>query len=162
MNATFKIVLFALSLGAMPLLTGCGAVSSGSSDSGESQLSQSDYGDSNQDRYDDSDKTPTNNSGGGDSLPKAAPASYDVQVSWDIPTRRANGSDLQLSEIDGYNIFYYREGDSEPVSVYIDSPTKSSEILEDLEPGNYRFKVSAVDTSGLVSDYSQVLAANLQ
>ena len=90
------------------------------------------------------------------------PAQVSVEVSWDIPTQRENGADLQLSELDGYHIIYQREGSSSPASVYIDSPTQSSEIIHDLEPGDYEFKITAIDTNGLVSEYSQIVATTLQ
>ena len=90
------------------------------------------------------------------------PVQLSVEVSWDIPTQRENGADLQLSELDGYRIVYYREGSSGPGSIYVDSPTQSSEIINDLEPGDYEFKISAIDTNGLVSEYSQIVATTLQ
>lgn len=71
-----------------------------------------------------------------------------VNVSWDAPTERVDGTPLEASEIGEYRV-YYRSNGIERMA----STTSTSMDITELY-GLYVFQVTTVDTNGLESERS--------
>ncbi len=82
-------------------------------------------------------------------------------LNWIIPTQRENGSVLDVSEIDGYEILYKKVGDEINYSLMIDDASVSTYVLEDLAAGEYEFKIASYDTNGVYSDFSSPIYKSL-
>lgn len=82
-----------------------------------------------------------------------------VTLSWNAPTTRENGDPLQLSEISGYEIYYFLDSsssdDSEVAS--INNPSTVSYVTPTLTSGTYYFSIVTIDSSGLYSDLSDYI-----
>lgn len=99
-----------------------------------------------------------------DIAPSPAPdqnPSYSVLVQWDIPTTRENGSDLLLSDIAGYDIYYKKVGETELLKKSVDIATTSEATLANLSAGLYEFYITTLDTDGLRSQNSPLLSAQI-
>ena len=87
-------------------------------------------------------------------ITEAAPSMATVTLSWIMPDTRENGESLELYEIGGYEIMYKKSGDELYFSETINDSNTTDHVLEELEPGEYEFKVAAFDTDGLYSRYT--------
>jgi hypothetical protein len=83
----------------------------------------------------------------------------DVDLSWSVPTQREDGTPLPISELGGYeiavdcgngNVMY-------PVTSGVDTYT-----INDLPVGTCEFSISAFDTDGLQSAWSEVIATEIK
>jgi len=101
--------------------------------------------------------------------PDPTPAPYfSVNIDWQIPTVRADGTPLTLAELAEYAIVY----DSDPSLANLKTLTVpsfdntgqpiSALSIPDLPAGMYYFAIAAVDTNGMASNFSEVVAVNLQ
>lgn len=72
-------------------------------------------------------------------------------LSWDAPTTNADGT--ALTDLAGYKLYYGTSSGDYTVSVDVGNITGA--IINSLEPGNWCFAVTAYDTSGNESDYSE-------
>lgn len=88
---------------------------------------------------------------------------HTVQLSWTIPSTRENGSALALSELSGYEIYYYQEGTSSGAGevVPVSGGTNTSTQVTINGSGTYYFAIAARDNAGLLSNLSNYIAANL-
>ncbi len=85
-----------------------------------------------------------------------------VELSWDIPTKRQDGSALTLPEIRGYNIAMSGGGiigDGTAASggiatIYIDDANTVNHTISGLAPGTYVFAINTVDSDGLEGPWS--------
>ncbi|MBX2858362.1 MAG: hypothetical protein KTR17_06845 [Cellvibrionaceae bacterium] len=99
--------------------------------------------------------------------PSQAPAvpdrevTYTIVVEWDIPSSRENGSDLLLSDIAGYEIFYKKVDDPEFLKIDVDIATTSEVTISDLSAGRYELYITTLDSDGLRSQNSQLLSATI-
>lgn len=89
-----------------------------------------------------------------------APATYNAQLSWTIPSTRADGTPLTASELAGYEVYYTTDTGSVAAVVPIAGGSSVSTTLSSLPSGNYSFSISAIDTSGLKSALSAVATIN--
>lgn len=79
------------------------------------------------------------------------PALADTLVSWTIPTQRADGTPLPLSEIDSYDL--YVDG-----SLYIDKiPADSTSIVVTGLTGTHEITMDTLDTGGMYSALSPIV-----
>lgn len=106
-----------------------------------------------------SDSSPTNNTPSPSNTTPSNPepgTSKTLTLSWLAPSLRDNGDTLELSEIAGYEIYYFvdgsPEGDGERVR--IDDPTATQYTTPHLTLGHYYFSIATVDTSELYSELS--------
>ncbi len=74
-----------------------------------------------------------------------------ANLSWDAPTTNADGT--SLTDLAGYKVYYGTSSGDYTVSVDIGNSTGA--IISSLEPGTWCFAVTAYDTSGNESDYSE-------
>jgi hypothetical protein len=80
----------------------------------------------------------------------------DITLSWVAPTTRENGDALLFSEINGYEIYYFKDGTGEENDkvVSIKDPNTVEATITDLTVGTYYFAIATLDTAGLYSDTS--------
>ncbi len=101
---------------------------------------------------------PSNQNGGGSTPPKAS-----ATLSWNIPSARTNGDPLQLSEINGYEIYYFLEGtpSDQGEVVSINDPSTTNYTTPALDPGTYYFSIVSIDSSGLHSDLADYITITI-
>jgi len=85
-------------------------------------------------------------------------ATLTYNISWDIPEEREDGSDLDLSDIDGYIIVYGTDASNLDSSIIVEGASVNSTQIAELESGTYFFSIATVDSDGMVSQYT----ANVQ
>jgi hypothetical protein len=90
------------------------------------------------------------------------PTSYSAQLSWTIPTTRADGTALTASELAGYEIYYTDDTGSVSAVVSVSGGSTASTTVASMAPGNYSFAISAIDSAGLKSSLSSVVAVSFQ
>jgi len=77
---------------------------------------------------------------------------YELLLSWDPPTQRESGTDLALTEIKGYEIYFTpTEGDTFSREVDASNTTLALTLV----PGEYSISMRTVDTDGLYSVLSE-------
>ncbi len=86
-------------------------------------------------------------------------AQRDVQLSWSIPTQRQNGDELLLSELSGYEIAVGCGTEDTIIEVPAGVETYT---VPDLAVGSCDFSISAIDTDGLQSPWSDVISAQIK
>lgn len=69
-----------------------------------------------------------------------------VTLRWSHPTKRANGDDLRLDEIAGYNLFV--DGNK----MFL--PVVTQYVIEKVDPGIHVFQIQTIDKNNLISDLS--------
>ncbi len=77
-----------------------------------------------------------------------------VEVSWDAPSARSDGSSLPLSEIGGYEILSVNLDTQEQQRYIIESANQSRYVLSALSPGDYQLYLFAYDTDNRLSEPS--------
>jgi hypothetical protein len=82
----------------------------------------------------------------------------DATLSWDPPTTNADGT--PLDDLAGYIIYYGTSSGS--YSQNIDAGDVTTYIVADLNDGTYYFAVTAYDTSGNESEYSNEVSKTIQ
>jgi hypothetical protein len=80
-----------------------------------------------------------------------------VTLSWAAPTSDENGS--ALNDLAGYKIYYGTASMNYTQSV--DAGNFTSTVIDNLSPGTWCFTVTAYDTSGNESNFSQELCTTL-
>ncbi len=80
-----------------------------------------------------------------------------IELTWDIPQEREDGSDLPLGEINGYVIVYGTDQNNLTSQLVIEGASVTSTILEDLNTGTYYFSIATVDSDGVQGAYSGVI-----
>ncbi len=86
---------------------------------------------------------------------------YQANIGWSIPTTRANGKPLPLSELKGYQVYWTRDSDKASGTINVWKNTSVSTKLTTAVPSNYHFAISAIDTAGLKSALSPVVSTRL-
>ena len=83
-------------------------------------------------------------------------------LSWSIPTTRANGSPLPTGEIGGYEIYVVSESSGASSVITVGDPLATGSTIEGLEPDTYHFSMAAFDSSGNLSELSDVVSKTVQ
>jgi len=73
-------------------------------------------------------------------------------LSWTAPTQNEDGTDL--TDLDGFKLYWGTTPGTYPNSVTIDNPTVTTYIVENLAPGTYEFVATAFNAAGVESRYS--------
>ena len=82
-------------------------------------------------------------------------------VEWTVPSTREDGTELLLSEVKEYRIYYgVEEGEYPDVFVVEDPSTLESQVSV-LQPGKYFVVVTIVDTEDRESSYSEPLSITI-
>lgn len=111
--------------------------------------------------------TPTTPGSGTTTPPSTTPSTptvaHTLQLSWTIPTTRENGNALTLTELSGYQIYYYPEGSAQGAGEIVNvsgGSTNSTQVTIN-GAGTYYFAIAAVDQVGLQSNLSNYVAVTL-
>jgi L-2-hydroxyglutarate oxidase LhgO len=79
-----------------------------------------------------------------------------------IPSTRANGQPLLLSELAGYEIYYVLENsNAADTKIVVNGGGSTSYTINGMAAGTYDFAISAVDTAGLKSSLSGVVVVHI-
>lgn len=94
--------------------------------------------------------------------PTPAPATFSLNLSWSIPSARENGQALALSELAGYEIYYVVDGVSvTDRTIAVTGGAVVTYKVSDLPAGSYNFAITAIDSTGVKSALSSVVAVNV-
>ena len=77
-----------------------------------------------------------------------------AQLSWTLPSKRADGSDLDLPEIATFRV-YHTTDDVDFEETFEVNGDETKLIIEDLSEGEHYFAITVIDTNGLESDLSE-------
>ena len=77
-----------------------------------------------------------------------------VKLSWNIPEKDQYGRQLEIYDIDGYEVLYKKEGDMLFNSVIIDDAQATDYRLKNLEPGKYEIMLASFGGDDHYSTYS--------
>ncbi|KZY29501.1 MULTISPECIES: hypothetical protein [unclassified Oleiphilus] len=83
-----------------------------------------------------------------------------IEFSWAYPSQRADGSDFEVYEIQGFRI-YQVAGNGEVDTVHEVDGLDTSYIVTELADGDYHFAITVVDTDGLESDLSDSISVTI-
>ena len=84
-----------------------------------------------------------------------------IELTWDIPQAREDGSDLSLGEIDGYVIVYGTDANNLSNQLVVEGASNTSAQLLDLASGTYYFAIATVDSDGVQGAYSSVIQQSI-
>ncbi|WP_373001656.1 fibronectin type III domain-containing protein [Marinobacter sp.] len=121
------------------LLTGCGG--GGSSESAGTQTGSAD-------------------SGGQVSSPERS-----AVLSWSAPLTRVNGESIPMGELDRYVIRYGQDAEELSEEVVVTNAQAEAEMsyeVSGLEAGTWYFTIQVQDTSGLISEPSDVVSKSIR
>lgn len=90
------------------------------------------------------------------------PTSYNAQLSWTIPTTRADGTALTAAELAGYEIYYTNDSGTVSAVVPVSGGSTATTTVASMTPGNYSFAISAIDSTGLKSSLSSVVSVSFR
>ena len=76
-----------------------------------------------------------------------------VSLSWNAPTTTVDGN--AITDLAGYKIYYGVAPGQYEQSIQISSNSETSYSIKDLGPETYYFTVTAYDSLGIESDYSE-------
>ena len=88
-------------------------------------------------------------------------ASSTIELTWDIPQAREDGSDLALYEINGYVIAYGTDQDNLSNQLSVDGASSTITMLENLASGTYYFAIATVDSDGVQGEYSSIIQQSI-
>lgn len=80
----------------------------------------------------------------------------DVTLTWTPPTQNTDGS--ELTDLAGYRIYYGTASASYTQTIEVANPGATSLVVEGLAEGTYYFAATAINASGIESDYSNEAA----
>ncbi len=81
-----------------------------------------------------------------------------IELSWDIPLQREDGSALELYEINGYVIAYGTNSGNLTNQVQVSGASQTSALIEELNAGTYYFAIATVDSEGVQGNYSEEIS----
>lgn len=100
------------------------------------------------------------NGGGSESGSGSGGNSNGAKLSWDPPTTNADGT--LLTDLAGYKIYYGTSSGTYTEMVEITDPQKNEYTIENFTPATYYFAVTAYDTAGNESDFSNEVSNVIQ
>jgi hypothetical protein len=84
-----------------------------------------------------------------------------IELTWDIPQAREDGSDLPLGEINGYLIVYGNDENNLSNQLVVEGASNAMAQIVDLASGTYYFAIATVDSDGVQGAYSSVIQQSL-
>jgi len=78
-----------------------------------------------------------------------------ASLAWDVPTQNTDGS--TLTDLASYKLYWGTQSRQYPDSLPIGDPATTETVLE-LAPGTYYFAITALNTAGVESSYSNELS----
>lgn len=82
-----------------------------------------------------------------------------VTLSWYPPTQNQDGS--PLLDLAGYNIYIGRESSVYQQNIQIDNPGLTTYVIENLSAGTYYVTATAINSSGIESEFSGEVIVNI-
>jgi len=79
-------------------------------------------------------------------------ATASVTLSWTPPQENTDGS--ALTDLSGYKIYYGTQSRSYANTIEIDNPGLTTYVVENLSPNTYYFAATAVNSTGIESEFS--------
>ncbi len=147
---------------------GSGDTGNGDSGSDSGDNSGSDSGSGSDGSSDTGDNSSGDNgSGNKDTGSDTSTVTADVEFSWVWPTTREDDTVLDANEIDSFELYYYRAGQTASgVSINVaavdgNSGLVNHYVVQSLEAGTYEFAVAAVDTLGNVSAFTNPVSVTI-
>ena len=83
---------------------------------------------------------------------------YSIDLNWETPTKRDDGSPLYPSDIKGYNIAYGIDSKQLDSSAFITGAWSNHHAINDLNSGIYYFAIATVTQDNIQGDYSAQIA----
>ncbi len=80
-----------------------------------------------------------------------------VQLSWDIPLEREDGTALELYEINGYVIAYGTSSDNLSSTLSVSGATETTATIKELASNTYYFAIATIDSDGVQGNFSSVI-----
>jgi Putative Ig domain./Fibronectin type III domain. len=93
------------------------------------------------------------------SITVASAPTRSVTLNWTAPTSNTDGT--ALTNLAGYTLFYGNASRQYQASVRVPDAGATSVVLEGLAPGTWYFAIRSFNNTGLESDYSGEISANL-
>ncbi len=90
--------------------------------------------------------------GGGGSVTVNQIGLGSATLSWTPPTQNSDGS--PLTDLTGYKIYYGNESGNYQTSIQIDNPGIAIYVVEYLTPNTYYFVLTAINSNGVESRFS--------
>jgi hypothetical protein len=84
-----------------------------------------------------------------------------IELTWDTPSAREDGSALSFYEIQGYVIEYGTSSTSLQNRVNVDNLLPNSLMISDLMPGNLYLRIATVDSDGRQGEFSQTISITI-
>ncbi len=169
MNGRSRILRWSALLVSLTLLIGCGG-GSGSTDASSADIDPtgagSTYTDPTQVSYANPISANPVDTGSTDVNPVDANPSDSVSgggvatLSWTPPTTNLDGS--VLTNLAGYKIYYGTQPGNYPNVITIKNPGLSAYVIENLQPNTYYFTMTAYNTSGSESPYSNTASKTIR
>jgi hypothetical protein len=78
-------------------------------------------------------------------------------LEWTAPTTRTDNTPLNLSEIQGYRVYYGTSPNNLTILVDLNDDTITDFTVNDIPSGNYYFAVTAYDMDGVESGFSNII-----
>ena len=83
---------------------------------------------------------------------------YTAQLSWSIPSKRQDGTMLQLNDISGYVVAYGTSPENLSSQLLVDGAQSTQYPFENLDPSKtYYFKIATVDVNDIQGEFSDVV-----
>lgn len=98
---------------------------------------------------------------GGDGSSILGTGSASAVLSWAAPSTREDNSELKLSEIAGYRIYYGVETGKYVGVINVDDPTATENKLTGIPSGAYFVAMTTIDVDGRESVFSQEVVATI-
>ena len=73
-------------------------------------------------------------------------------LSWTPPTQNTDGS--PLTDLAAYKVYYGNQSGNYQITIQIDNPGITIYVVENLTPNTYYFVLTAINNSGVESDFS--------
>ncbi|MGI9203436.1 MAG: putative Ig domain-containing protein [Woeseiaceae bacterium] len=86
-------------------------------------------------------------------------ATNSVMLTWVPPTENEDGT--ALTNLAAYKIYYGQFEGNYPSQISIDNPGLTSHLVENLPPNTYYFVATSINSTGLESDFSNVVVKTL-
>lgn len=83
-----------------------------------------------------------------------------VNLTWDTPTTREDGSSMAITELGGFYIRYQCNGGAVMTDMLEDGEMVTHQI-ESLPNGGCNFQIATYDTAGVVGNYSDIVSIDL-
>lgn len=138
-----------------------------STDTGNTSTDTSNTADGGTDTSNAPDNTGTGDDGGGSTegavdIAPPAPELGSASLNWQAPVERADGEPLSASEIGGYRIYYGTASGAYAYVIEVDDASATSYVINDLPLDDYYFVLTAIDSTGRESGYSNEAVKQVQ